>query len=166
LPLAGDTAAVAVSVAVPFDDHVETPLTQLQIAGTVALTDRVDTGPTFLLGVGPRGETGPFSAGLFVRLWAPDPDAEVRAALRVEAGWGWVGVSGDLTTALLPDLHLTSSPGLLLTLDAVGARLPLGMVGRVGAWDLGGEAGVCTTLDSERRVRSAAYGGLRVQVRF
>lgn len=170
LPLAADTVStVEISAASPRAPALREaaplalqdpplPRIQLHAASTFALTDRVEAGPTFLLDIGDRGAPGVVTGGLFVRVWtgsseqagrvgtvedpATDAPTEVAVALRVEAGWAWLGLGADVVLPVSDDTVVTLSPTVQGTPDLLLGRLPVGAWLRTRPVDVGVEGGL------------------------
>ncbi|MFK7930233.1 MAG: hypothetical protein AB8H79_18740 [Myxococcota bacterium] len=173
LPLApGATSAVdATATSARFgslrdDADVSLPMVQLHAASTIRLADHWDAGPSIVLNLASRGRPEDVTGGLFVRYWAPaDPDADLVAALRFEAGWGWGGLGLDLAFLVAEDASVTLGPTVLITPEFVAARFPIGAYAHLGPLDLGVEGGALAAVNGSFR-RVSPWMGLRVRLTF
>lgn len=139
------------------------PQVQLHASSTIRLTDDWEAGPSFVLNMGQRGSPERVTGGLFVRYWTTEDDADLLAAVRVEAGWGWGGVGLDLAFPVAEDATVMFGPTALATPELIAVRLPVGVVAHIGALDLGVEGGALA--GSGRSVRRLVpWLGIRLRL--
>ena len=141
------------------------PHAQIHAASAFRLHPRVEAGPSFLLDLGLRADPGVVTGGLFVRWWTTAPDAELQAAIRVEAGWAWGGLGTDLVLPVSEDAAITLAPTATVTPAWAAGRLPVGAVLRLEPVSLGIEAGLSGGIGlGGTGPRSAPWLAMRVRI--
>lgn len=164
----GHTAGMGAGVAAALPDDSETvPPLQLHSWGTFRLSETWEAGPSFLLGLGRDGTTGPFTGGMWVRWWdrSQDPDG-LQVGVRFDAGWAWLGTGLDLVLPLGSDSAFTVSPSAVLTPDFLGGRVPVGALVRLGRADAALQVGALVGTDGAGRGVLVPYGSVHLQWAF